>query len=356
MDDGTNVSTQATMHDSPQQSPAPAIWTPEQGVTGRQHFLGASDIPAILGLSPWKTPWEVWAEKTGRAEAQHDTLRMRLGRAAEPILLEWLEAHADVGPLRYPVELNIPGSPIVCHPDALTKDGQPVEAKSVWTVDEGSTDWGETYTSEIPVQYLVQCAVQLEAASADVCYVPTLLYAESIQLYLVQADKALQQDIVELACSWWRKHVEQDTPPPMIKLPSFKFLQRLRRVPKKTIRLNAPWLLDLYEQAQRSKQMAEAQYTLARTLLAAALGDAEAAVFPDGRMVTFYEQTRREHVVAATTYRVLRVRKGDTQCQHITHDQAPLQALLQLGLPNNLAVAKEPIVSQSCETENGETH
>lgn len=28
--------------------------------------ITATDIPVILGLSPYKTPWQLWAEKTGR--------------------------------------------------------------------------------------------------------------------------------------------------------------------------------------------------------------------------------------------------------------------------------------------------
>ncbi len=32
----------------------------------RSQGVTASDIPIILGLSPYKTPWQLWAEKTGR--------------------------------------------------------------------------------------------------------------------------------------------------------------------------------------------------------------------------------------------------------------------------------------------------
>ena len=35
----------------------------------RSHGVTASDIPIILGLSPYKTPWQLWAEKVGRINA-----------------------------------------------------------------------------------------------------------------------------------------------------------------------------------------------------------------------------------------------------------------------------------------------
>ena len=34
----------------------------------RKKGIGGSDVAAIMGLSPWRTPAEVWFEKTGRVE------------------------------------------------------------------------------------------------------------------------------------------------------------------------------------------------------------------------------------------------------------------------------------------------
>lgn len=35
----------------------------------RSHGIGASDVPTIQGNSPWKTPYQLWQEKTGLVEA-----------------------------------------------------------------------------------------------------------------------------------------------------------------------------------------------------------------------------------------------------------------------------------------------
>ena len=55
----------------------------EEWLKARKTGIGGSDIAAILGLSPYRTPVDVWAEKTGRATAQDETLQMRFGRYAE---------------------------------------------------------------------------------------------------------------------------------------------------------------------------------------------------------------------------------------------------------------------------------
>ncbi len=38
----------------------------EEWLAGRQKTIGASDLPALFGVSPWKTPLELFGEKTGR--------------------------------------------------------------------------------------------------------------------------------------------------------------------------------------------------------------------------------------------------------------------------------------------------
>lgn len=40
----------------------------EQQREARMHGIGGSDAPIILGVSPYKTPVELWQEKTGQTE------------------------------------------------------------------------------------------------------------------------------------------------------------------------------------------------------------------------------------------------------------------------------------------------
>jgi len=34
----------------------------------RRRYLGSSDIAAIFGMSPWKSAYDVWLEKTGSSK------------------------------------------------------------------------------------------------------------------------------------------------------------------------------------------------------------------------------------------------------------------------------------------------
>jgi putative phage-type endonuclease len=49
----------------------------------RRSLFNASETSAVLGISPWQTPYQLWLVKTGRAETEV-TAPMRRGTALEP--------------------------------------------------------------------------------------------------------------------------------------------------------------------------------------------------------------------------------------------------------------------------------
>jgi len=54
----------------------------------RRKGLGGSDSPVVLGVSPFKSPHELWLEKTGRGEDQKETLAMKRGKILEPVIAD----------------------------------------------------------------------------------------------------------------------------------------------------------------------------------------------------------------------------------------------------------------------------
>ena len=40
----------------------------EEWLALRRGYIGGSDAAAVVGLSPYVTPYQVWAEKTGKVE------------------------------------------------------------------------------------------------------------------------------------------------------------------------------------------------------------------------------------------------------------------------------------------------
>jgi putative phage-type endonuclease len=64
----------------------------------RRKGITATDIPVILGLASWASPYSLWAEKSGITDPAPDSDQFRLGRELEPYIVQrWMEANAVPG-------------------------------------------------------------------------------------------------------------------------------------------------------------------------------------------------------------------------------------------------------------------
>ena len=58
----------------------------------RPYGIGGSDIAALLGLSPYKTPLELWAEKVGHPGIKESQgMHFRFGQHVEPFIAKEYE-------------------------------------------------------------------------------------------------------------------------------------------------------------------------------------------------------------------------------------------------------------------------
>ena len=148
----------------------------------RKAWLGSSDMAAIMGLDPWRTPADVWAEKTGRLEQQEETSVMRRGNLLEGAILNFAEQ--ELGKLTRNVRSTVPELHLAANTDAVADYGDPqnrlpVEAKSVGLWGDAGDDWGQEGTDEVPERVIVQCHVHMRCLDAPdgsrivpYCHVP----------------------------------------------------------------------------------------------------------------------------------------------------------------------------------------
>ena len=61
----------------------------EDWLTFRKGGIGGSDVPAILGISRFKTPYDVWLDKTSPDTNRIDNPRMKAGRILEDAIANW---------------------------------------------------------------------------------------------------------------------------------------------------------------------------------------------------------------------------------------------------------------------------
>lgn len=283
----------------------------DQWLEERRTALGASEVAAILGVSPWSTPWEVWADKLGKLDPWSGNRSTRAGQAFERAVLD--EAEEELGTLLRNVRVVADGVPLAATCDALVAaTGYPVEAKTTGITGRVYGDWGDPGTDEIPEYYLTQVHAQLICTRAEIGYLYALIAGRGVVRFEVDPNEQLHRAISDRICDWWEKHIVQGIEPSREAMPALDVVKRLRKVPNKEVELgqDIAELIAMRDSLKDQEKTAKDQLELLDTKIRLAMDDAEVGLLPDGREVTLFETLRKGYTVQPTSYRALRIRKG----------------------------------------------
>jgi len=186
----------------------------------RRRGIGASEAAAVLGLSPWATPADVWARKLGLTEDAPESDAMAFGVRVEGLIVDWYIERTGNSTSTAGTMDDPGGRPIYATPDRIVYRTSPpgprllLEAKSTRSCDEGA-GWGEEGTDAIPDGYLVQVAVQMACADLDRCDVAALdLSARRLRVYRVDRDRETERAIMDALAEWWERYVVRREAPP----------------------------------------------------------------------------------------------------------------------------------------------
>lgn len=181
----------------------------------RRTGIGGSDIPALLGLSRFKTPMDVYLQKLQLVPpSSGDTGPQEWGHRLEPVILQALaERH---GLTYHPAPGTVRASQVWEHalytPDGVG-DGFVAEAKnrSVFTAD----GWGPDGGAVIPEDVLAQVQWGMLCLDQPVAYVGALIGGNDFRSYVIAANPAYQQRCLEVAQRFWTTHIIPEVPPPL---------------------------------------------------------------------------------------------------------------------------------------------
>lgn len=164
----------------------------EEWHAARASRLGASEIAAVLGLSPWESKFSLWHRKAGIVPPVEETEEMRWGTVLEaPIAAEWTRRHPELTVQRTgtwvstdrPWQLANVDRMVWTRPQHGPQTRVPLEIK--WSPN-GSA-WGPSETDEIPVYYRCQVLQQLDVLGAPWGFVAALVGGE-LREYGVEYD------------------------------------------------------------------------------------------------------------------------------------------------------------------------
>ena len=181
----------------------------------RQSGIGGSDAAPALGLSPWKSPLELWEEKAmGKTQPRQENESMIWGKLLEPIIREEYSRRTGlkVSPLRS--MLQAPQMPwMLANVDAIIEDPQKgtgvLEIKTTGAFRAG--EWSE---DRCPDMYALQVAHYLAVTGLDYAVLCVFIGGNELRWVTVQRDDELITSLVDLERIFWER-VLTKTPPPV---------------------------------------------------------------------------------------------------------------------------------------------
>ncbi|MDD5300063.1 MAG: YqaJ viral recombinase family protein [Gallionella sp.] len=182
--------------------------TPEWHEHRKQH-RNASESPAVMGLSPWMTPYKLWLIKTGRAQPDGATAPMKHGTEMEPQARAAYEAKA--GTVMQPLVMT--SGEYSASLDGINLSGNLIVEVKCPYKGQSSELWQSVEAGEIPEMYRIQIQHQLMVSGATLAHLWVFDGNEGLLLDVDQ-DEVCQQRIRN-AWDEFQHYVDTDTPPPL---------------------------------------------------------------------------------------------------------------------------------------------
>lgn len=183
----------------------------------RRGGLGASDVAAVLGISPWASPYTMFLDKTGQREDE-DTEAMEAGRMLEPAIGPWFEQRTG---------LVVMGEQMWCtHPEhewaRATLDGIVCESPEstfadalggleIKTTSDPIAKWDEG----IPAMYQAQAQWQMFVTGMERTWFAVLHanFGLKLRTYELERDDIDIKLLLERCSKFWFDHVVARVPP-----------------------------------------------------------------------------------------------------------------------------------------------
>ncbi len=174
----------------------------------RLKMRNASESAAVLGVSPWCTPYQLWLLKTGRAVTK-TTQAMQHGTDMEPAARTAYEA--QTGNIMQP--LVVQDGLYSASLDGITLDEDLILEIKCPVRGANSKLWEALEAGKVPEHYLIQVQHQLMVSAATKAHLWVFAGVRG-RLHVVDRDQALMESI-RAAWETFQSFRDTDTPPPL---------------------------------------------------------------------------------------------------------------------------------------------
>ena len=261
----------------------------EDWLEHRKLGIGGSDASVVCGINKYKSPVELWMNKTGQLPDQEAGEAAYWGTLLESIVRDEFTRRTGIEVTKPTVILQSEEHPFMlanldgtCEvPDVGTCI---FEAKTASAYKAG--EWEDT----IPDEYQLQIQHYMAVTGYAGAYIAVLIGGNTFRWKFVERDEELISMLIELESAFWN-HVQDCTPPPLDGSDAAaKFLSERFPTSKPTSHITLPDtaadLLAQYDEACAELEAVTERKQKAENLLKEMLGDNEVGTTA-GRVITW---------------------------------------------------------------------
>jgi len=200
------------------------MFTKEE-IAERTKFIGASEAAAVVGMSRWATPMQVWAEKTGQIEVTNEEkLWITLGNKLENTVAELFMEKTGKKVRRVTEAYTHPQySFLRCHIDRKV-EGEKAILQCKTASAFKSKEWKE---DDIPQEYILQEYHELACTGYEKVYIACLIGNTDFQIKEITRDAEKMDWLIKNEVQFWNNYVIPKVMPIMLKPADNKIMVEL---------------------------------------------------------------------------------------------------------------------------------
>lgn len=179
----------------------------------RQAGIGGSDAAAVLGLSRWKSPLDVWLDKTKEiTESGEQSEAAYWGSVLEDIVAAEFSKRTGLAVRRRNAILMHDEYDFVLANIDRELVGQKVGLECKTANAYKKEEWSE---EEIPAEYIVQCQHYMAVTGYEAWWIACLIGGNQFIYKKIERDEEFIQMLLETEKNFWEQYVMTGTMPPV---------------------------------------------------------------------------------------------------------------------------------------------
>lgn len=260
----------------------------------RTKFITGSDAGALMGVSPYKTAYDVYLDKIGEGVAVEDNNAMLWGRNLErAVAKHFVKQHPEYRLIKGKEEV---GENLAGTPDYMLKttgiEGRIYEA--VLEIKTADARNAKMWVEDAPLHYQFQVMHYMYLTGAPYGYIAVLIGGNDYREYRIERNDVVIETMLEVYKNFWQA-VETRTPPAVESLAAIEKMYSRASIGKE-IKLpdsGSDLCKQLLELKAEIKQK-EAVIESIETVIKNEMKDAESALTADMLYAVEWKQARRE--------------------------------------------------------------